>query len=156
MTHLGHVWSIEWGNPYTRLQSTFGPILAEYYVPLDHPGAGARKPEIFDRLVIPPGYSIYIRALTTPIHGLSQNELAKLRRQKLEKRINATYPLFADQFIAAELAKNPNYYAGLSEYDVQREKLFAVERDSFNRLTSHPNELLIYKPEAAPLLIPTS
>lgn len=45
-----------------------------------------------------------------PVKRWSPAAKAKVRQGNLRKRIEKKFPLFADQFIAAELAARPDYY----------------------------------------------
>lgn len=45
-----------------------------------------------------------------PIKRWSPEAKARVRQSNLRKRLEAKFPLFADQFIAAELAARPDYY----------------------------------------------
>jgi hypothetical protein len=45
-----------------------------------------------------------------PVRRCSAEAKARVRRSNLRKRIEKKFPLFADLFIAAELAARPEYY----------------------------------------------
>ena len=47
-----------------------------------------------------------------PIRRWSQKARARVRQSNLKKRMEKKYPLFAQDFIAAELAARPSYYEG--------------------------------------------
>lgn len=47
-----------------------------------------------------------------PIRHHSEVSLAKRRRTRLQRRLAADVPLFADQLAAAELARRPAFFAG--------------------------------------------
>ena len=55
-----------------------------------------------------------------PIPQRPAATLARMRRNRLQKRMTKRWPLFAEQLIEEELAKKPDYYAGLSPYDTWR------------------------------------
>ena len=43
--------------------------------------------------------------------------LARVRCKRLERRVRAKTPLFANEFTADELARKPDYYNGITEPD---------------------------------------
>ena len=45
-----------------------------------------------------------------PVKRWSQAAKAKVRQGNLRRRLESKFPLFADDFIAAELAARPDYY----------------------------------------------
>lgn len=60
--------------------------------------------------------------------------------------------MFAEQFIAAEQARKPDYYAGITDPDIEERKQAALqrEREEWLDLCSRPNIMVIYgqEPEA--------
>jgi hypothetical protein len=124
-THtLGFLWRVCWLNPYTQPPDGEPRILAEEFVPC-HPGEGAGKPPVsLLALLTQPGsgYSLSVSAITPLPKGLFGARLAKVRRERLERRMRK-YPLFAAQFTQEALAGNPDYYTGDSQYDQARQEL---------------------------------
>lgn len=55
-----------------------------------------------------------------PVPQRPRDTLARMRRNRLQKRMSKKWPLFAEQLIQEELDKIPDYYAGLSPYDDYR------------------------------------
>lgn len=51
-----------------------------------------------------------------PIRRWSQEARARVRQQNLRKRMEKRFPLFTDDFIAAELAARPSYYEGSHDF----------------------------------------
>ncbi|OJY33163.1 MAG: hypothetical protein BGP11_05425 [Rhodobacterales bacterium 65-51] len=47
-----------------------------------------------------------------PIRRWSQEARARVRKQNLRKRMEKRFPLFAEDFIAAEIASRPEYFRG--------------------------------------------
>jgi hypothetical protein len=121
---LGFLWRVCWLNPYTQPPEGMPRVLAEEFVPC-RPGQGAGKPPASLLALIPQpgtGYSLSVSAVTPPPKGLSGARLAKVRRERLERRMRR-YPLFAAQFTREALARNPDYYTGDSLYDQARQEL---------------------------------
>ena len=56
-----------------------------------------------------------------PVRRWSQEAKARVRQRNLRKRMERKFPLFAETFIADELAKRPDYYS--AEYEDVLEKL---------------------------------
>ena len=50
-----------------------------------------------------------------PIRRWSQEARARVRQRNLRRRIETKFPLFAEDFIAAELAARPSYYEGSND-----------------------------------------
>ncbi len=55
-----------------------------------------------------------------PPRRRSAETLAKIRRQRLERRMRARYPLVADEMVAAEVARNSSYYDGITDADISQ------------------------------------
>jgi hypothetical protein len=110
-------WTVEWHSPYTQPPDGKARILLRV--------RGERRvgnPEDIEQCwKANEGYSVYIRHVPPPVKRLGKEQLAKLRRGRLERRMREKYPLFAEEFIQAELKKKPGYYAG--EVDEGREAL---------------------------------
>lgn len=69
-------------------------------------------PEIMALWVPGGGYSIGWELVTQqPIRRWSREAKARARVRNLQKRMQEKYPLFAETFIQAELARRPAYYA---------------------------------------------
>jgi len=63
-------------------------------------------------------HSVISHMSIDPPRRVPAETLAKIRRQRLERRMRARYPLLADEMIAAELARNPDYYRGVTDADI--------------------------------------
>ena len=50
-----------------------------------------------------------------PIRRWSQAARARVRQRNLRRRIENKFPLFAEDFIAAEIAARPSYYEGSND-----------------------------------------
>ncbi|GGR13299.1 hypothetical protein GCM10008957_27820 [Deinococcus ruber] len=69
------------------------------------------------------GWVVSWQACLPPPRRLSPEALARVRRGHLERRVRRQLgPLFADEVIAAELAKKPGYYAGTEHRPADRLK----------------------------------
>ena len=129
-------------------------ILAEIFLPdaVD----GKPPPEILAIPITPGGgYSLSIRAIPQPPRQLPVETLARVRRKRLERRVRAKTPLFADEFIADELARKPDYYDGMTDPGIEARRQAALEHEQAERerLWARPNALIVYgvEPEACRL-----
>lgn len=144
----GRLFRVEWNNPYTEPPDGAPRILAEIFLPdaVD----GKPPPEIRAIPVTPGGgYSLSIRAISPPSRQLPVQTLARVRRKRLERRVRAKTPLFADEFIAGELARKPDYYAGITDPGIEARKQAALEHERAERevLLGRPNTLIVYGAE---------
>ena len=111
--------AIKWSNPYTnppegmprelmaitRVQESTRDIPQEILQMLEtiaRPGSGW-------------GLCIGIDEDARPRRRLSLEAKGRIRRKSLERRIRKKAPLFADGFIAEELAANPKYFKPVDE-----------------------------------------
>lgn len=150
----GMLFRIEWANPYTEPPDGAPRILAEIYLP----GATSGKPppEILTFPFTPGGgYSLSIRAIHSLPRQLPAQSLARVRRKRLEQRVRAKTPLFADEFIAEEIAKKPDYYNGITapSIEARRQAVLEYEQTEYERLSASPGVLIVYgaEPEACRL-----
>jgi hypothetical protein len=86
---------------------------------------------------------VTVAYVSPPGRRLSREQLAALRRQRLERREMAKHPLFADLFVAESLAQKAGYYEGEDERQDWLEAL-AAWQERYEYLTSHVGELLVY------------
>lgn len=144
--NYGVLIQLRWNNPYTEPPNGIR-VLAEIFRPQSDPDAHTPPPEFAQLHTLGDGYGTQYTfpALTAP-RELSPETLASVRKKRTSRRIQAKYPLFADQFIQAELDRKPDYYAGITRPDLQagidRVKTWEAERLSY--LTAHLGEVLIY------------
>jgi len=114
------IWRVAWTNPYSPPPNG-DMVLAEEVVEDWRAAPGKTPPE---RLVAladrNPGYGIsWAWGSTEPRRRWSKEAKARERRRRLRKRMNAKYPLFAEQFIEQELRNRAAYYAAEDPfYDV--------------------------------------
>lgn len=132
---IGAVWFIGWNNPYTNPPEGMPKILAEFYFDADDPQVRLLPNEVKEffnkHKLLGSGYGIHWKPLdeiTLP----DSEKLAKIRRRRLEQRMKSKYPLVANQFIAEELEKRPNYYSGV--VDQERINVLEKEKEYINRL----------------------
>lgn len=106
------VWQIEWGNPYTQPPAGEPRVLAMQILPR------GVQPKLLEKLfplqTIGGGYSICWKGLLDrkPPRKLSTEAKQKIRRGNLKRRAQHHAPLFAEQYIAEELAARPDYFGG--------------------------------------------
>lgn len=143
MALIGHVWSFEWFSPYTQPPDGAPRKLVEVFVPLT--GASNRQPSELGRVVRPRGYAVYSTALAEPMRSLPPETLGRIRRQRLAARLESKVPMFADEFTATALAERPDYFEGFdAARDEARARVLGAERERYEYLIIHPNELLRY------------
>ena len=99
-------WSLSWGNPHTNPP---GPrVLASALVERGQPC----PPEVKAQWSPGCGYVIGWQLVTQrPIRRWSPEAKAAARLRNLRQRIERKFPLFAEGFIAAELARRPDYFS---------------------------------------------
>lgn len=102
-------YSVRWGLPHKPCPGVL--VLASAEVP-----AGERCPEAVRAHWAPgTGYAI---CLDFPQSGAvrhwSDERKAQTRKRNLARRVEKAAPLFAEEFIARELAARPEYFAGKS------------------------------------------
>lgn len=102
-----------WGNPYTTPpdgQPRIAKAVLCEHTKRPYP------PEIAKLLALPEyrpgsGWTVGYECIEQrPIRRWSQAAKARVRKGNLRKRIEKKFPLFAEDFIAAEIASRPNYY----------------------------------------------
>lgn len=121
--------AIEWGNPYKDPPEGKPHVLAEKYVLTDK--GCPEIPEEFNGLAsLGSGYNFTIRHIEEPPKQLSKETLSKIRKNRLQKRIEKKYPLFADQIIESEMNSNPEYFEGITRSDLQEKKNGEIERSN--------------------------
>ncbi|MBI4671036.1 MAG: hypothetical protein HY741_05145 [Chloroflexi bacterium] len=146
MSIIGSLWSIAWRNPYDPPPSGL-EVLARIFVP----GHNTRPPEELKAIKysLGGGYGVTWCAMTEPMRQRSPEVLANMRRKRLSRRMNAKAPLFADFFIEQELARKPEYYAGVTDayLEAQRQEALDADRQLFEMPLAHPNELIVFGDE---------
>lgn len=143
MSVLGHLYRIEWSNPYTQPPAGQPRILAEMFVP--SPRAALVPPEIEAMHRIGSGYSINIRAVSQPPVERSPEARAADRQRRLRHRITDRYPLLADDMIADEISRRSDYYLdGRSDGDDVKANRIAAELAEIAYLTANANRLIVY------------
>jgi hypothetical protein len=143
---FGTLYSIEW-HGYNRPEN-FPPILAEMFI-IGHssnpPSDIANFPHSLGG-----GYSLTQRHVPPPHVSMKPEILARIRKQRLERRIRAKTPMFAAQFIAEEIEKKSDYYnKGKTNVDIEkdRDEVIADELQKYNQYFAHPGQLIVYANE---------
>jgi hypothetical protein len=146
----GRLYRLEWSSPYTSPPDGAPRVLAEIFIlgnPTQPPAELMAVPHSLGG-----GYSLTSRHISPPSKQLPPETLARVRQQRLARRVNAKTPMFAEQFIAAEWARKPEYYAGITDPDIEERKQAALQREKeeWFALCSRPNRLVVYgqEPEA--------
>lgn len=109
-------YSLKWNNPYTK--PTGPSVLKAMLVP-----RGDKCPDEIMALYVPgQGYSIFWELVSQqPIKRWSREARARVRKQRLENRMQKKFPLFAAIFIASELENRPDYFAGNYPEDMRKD-----------------------------------
>lgn len=131
---IGAVWIIQWNNPYTSPPEGMPRVLAEFFYPVDDPRMRGDVPDdvmaYYDRHHLRgSGYGIHWQAVAEPPKDADQEVLSRRRKQRLEQKMRAKYPLFADQFIAEEMQRKPDYYRGVTDAEIERKRASVLERE---------------------------
>ena len=112
-------------------------VLAEKFEPEESPYCRRKPPEIAAvEYALGSGYGLTWQPVCMPIKQMPADQLANIRRKRLERRIRKKYPLLADQMIEDELERKADYYNGITDTDIQarREALVKQEHDDLIRL----------------------
>lgn len=155
MSHaLGFILSLAWYTPYADPPDGLPRVAAEMYVPCDYPGQGTKPTpkelEDLRQALIGKGlhYSLNSQALMPESRRLPPESVASARQKRMQRRIEKSAPLLADELIAKELAAKPSYYAGQTDPNLEaaRDAVLAAEAERRQHLTSTPNQLHVYLP----------
>lgn len=119
MADLGAVWSIQWGNPYSDPPEGMPRVRAEVFYPSGHEYERKCPPLLAAMTTPGDGWSLVWQAVASDPKPLSQETLAKVRRKRIERKAQAKYPLFADQIVAEEITKKPDYYQGITDAKIE-------------------------------------
>lgn len=129
----GFRYAIEWGNPYASPPGD--KVLIEIYETLEQreKRGGGIPQEVIDyyRSTVghDTGYVVTFSAITMPHKQLSADTLGKIRRKRLERRIRSKYPLFADTFIREEMEKRADYYRGVTDREIDKNKQARLDEE---------------------------
>jgi hypothetical protein len=138
---IGRRWSITWRGhtePPDGLR-----VLCWIYVP----GKNTRMPAEIEQFPLSrgSGYFVTHQAVMRPAKRLSPEQLARVRRQRLEHRLNAKAPLFKEFFVEEAMARKPAYYEGV--IDADRQAAIEQEAVDFLEIVSRPNEFVVLAQE---------
>ncbi len=142
MTIVGTLWQIAWGNPYTTPPEGAPRVLAEYFCP-GHVSQCPREISDF-AYSLGGGYGLGVSHFEHH-RRLSQESKASIRKKRLKDRVEKTAPLFAEQIIADEIAKKPEYFDGITAPETEQ-----ALHDSDERLASlqeNANTLIVFAQE---------
>lgn len=110
---------IFWGNPYTNPPEGMPRVLMSA---LADTSRRPFPPEIEEMLAQDEcrpgsGWTVGCECIEQrPIRRWSQAARARVRKLNLRRRLERKFPLFAEIFIAAELAARPSYYEGSNDH----------------------------------------
>ena len=109
-------YSVAWRNPYTQPPEGGPRVIAAMLVPRGQPA-----PEELQQLLrekgLGSGWCLCWELITQkPVRRWSQEARARVRKLNLRRRIEKRFPLFAEDFIAAEIASRPSYYEGSNDF----------------------------------------
>lgn len=107
-----------WGNPHTSPPDGMPRIAKAVLCDRPHPIPAELVALCRPGTEYAPGTGWTIgweRIDQRPIHRWSQEARARVRQRNLRARIEEKFPLFAEDFIAAELAARPSYYEGSND-----------------------------------------
>lgn len=133
--HVGFLYRVEWSNPYTSPPNEAPRVKVEYFETIQQrkermAGGGHPVPDGLSSChKLGDGYCISIQAVCKPSVQLSEEKLAAIRLKRLERRVRGKYPLFADEFIAQEMARKHAYYTGETRSDLQAAHTQAIQKE---------------------------
>lgn len=146
MADYGVLIQLAWKNPRTEPPNGLR-VLAEIFRPQSHPEARRAPAEFDDLYSLGDGYGkVFSFPALVPMRELPPESLAAVRKKRTQRRIQKRYPLFADQFVAEEIASKPQYYSGVTREDLReaKDRVLQAESERLAYLTAHMGELLIY------------
>lgn len=107
-----------WGNPYTSPPDGMSRIAMAVLCDRSHPIPDEIEQKCKPGTEYGPGsgWTIGWELIEQrPVRRWSQEARARVRQRNLRHRIEKKFPLFAEDFIAAELAARPSYYEGSND-----------------------------------------
>lgn len=144
---FGTLYTIEWSGYDDRRPADWPRVLAELFVigrMSVIPAEIAEFPHTMGS-----GYSLTIRHVPYPLQPMPAERLASIRRKRLERRMRAKYPLFAEQLVVETMAKDPGYYRGVTDprIDGPRQAVLERERQEYEELMTRPGVLIVHAAE---------
>lgn len=136
---------LSWANPYRQPPNGIR-VLAEIFRLETDPDARKVPEEFMTLSTLGDGYGISFVFLSEPPKQRPPEVLASLRKQRAQKRIEKKYPLFADQFMQAELERKPEYYAGITRADLQaaKDETLSNEKERLEFLSKNAGKVIVY------------
>lgn len=129
---VGFYYVIQWHSPYTQPPDGKPRVIFEWFETAEHRSERMMSGDYhLPRAVLEvnePGYGLWVDTIEVPHPPRRQEQLASIRRRRMERRMREKYPLFAEEFIQQELARKPDYYAGVTDPETQRKKDEALEK----------------------------
>jgi len=144
MTVVGFLFRLSWFNNYTDPPDGRPRVIAEIFIPTK-PGQGAPNTpnELKGLTKLGDGYGISVTALSAPQKEWTIERKIKNRNRLLRSRIERKYPMFADQFVEAEIKRKPEYFIdGKDDYAEERAELLDHYARRFEYYTSNPCKLI--------------
>jgi hypothetical protein len=144
----GYWHKIEWGNPYSEPPGSAPRVLAETYT--DSVDGRNSLPAT----TLGGGYSVVTAFIREPGRKLNQHALARVRRKRLERRVLAKAPLFAEELIKAEVERKTDYYSGITDATIEamRDDEDARYAALYERLEAMRGTVMIYADEPSECL----
>lgn len=130
---IGSIWMVRWGNPYTNPPEGKARVLAERFYPAGHPNQRVCPDELMQMCLPGSGYTTVWQAVEKQVKRLPKDRLALVRQKRLRRRMEKKYPLLAEWMIEQELAKRPEFYAGVTDKHLEQARN-AVEEQERQRL----------------------
>jgi len=149
---MGFLYQLRWYTPYSEPPDGMPRVLAEFYDPQDQPRKTSELLDLLSLHTIGDGYTLYIQYVPeAPVKEMDKEKLASIRKKRLKRRLQAKYPLFAEQFEQEEMAKRAEYYEGKTDAEIEarRQEVLAHEKARLEYLQANAGKILIYgeKPE---------
>lgn len=139
---IGAVWTIKWGNPYTEPPAGRPRVLAEWFFPVGHQHLRQCPPDLQALCSPGDGYKVCWSAVEALPRKQPKNKLALTRQNRLRRRMEKKYPLFAEMMIEQEMEKRPSFYAGETDQAIEdaRDRAESQQRQRLARLLAEYKE----------------
>jgi len=146
---IGFLHELRWYSPYTEPPSGQPRVLAEVYLPIEHPDCRCGTAEFCALFRPGNGYVHNITAISPPPRPQKTETTARLRRLRVERRMQKRAPLFTDELLADELERRSAYYAGgidpgYEHYEEARNEKLAQWHAVIDDCQKRPGVLIVH------------
>lgn len=113
--------AVEWTHPYREPPDGKPRILIERFFITK--GGCPKIPDDFHGLApLGSGYGFTVQHIGPPPRRMEPEKLASIRIKRLRRRIERKYPLLAEQLIREEIDRKKEYYEGVTDAEIERNR----------------------------------